>query len=308
MLPLPFSDGCRYVVDGVGMIRERVKKWKKRLAPYWAIFDAHRRWLFPRKTTPCELDAAVVVSLTSYPCRYRYLSLTLKTLLRQSVRPDRIVLWIAQSDFASLPKAVLRLRKHGVEIKTCRDIRSYKKIIPLLEAGERAHIVTADDDVCYWQTWLEELIEGHRSHPKSVVAHRAREIKLDEHGFPVRYSKWRLVSQQVNNPDLVFATGIGGVFYPSGIFHSDVLRADLFMTLCPSADDVWFYWMVRMANSNVHPLLKKKTIITFPGTQQNSLWRVNKNRNNAQVAAITDYYGFPGADLKDESDRDETAR
>ena len=38
----------------------------------------------------------IIVSLTSYPKRIGTVWLTIETLLRQSVKPDEIILWLAQ--------------------------------------------------------------------------------------------------------------------------------------------------------------------------------------------------------------------
>ena len=59
-----------------------------------------------------------------------------------------------------LQKNVKRLVAYGNEIRQCRDTRSFKKIIPLLEEEKDVHVVTADDDVCYWREWLAELIDS----------------------------------------------------------------------------------------------------------------------------------------------------
>ena len=73
-----------------------------------------------------RLDREVVVSLTSFPPRFSTLHLTLRTLLNQSVSPDRIVLWIAHQDMALLPRKVLALQTQGIEIRPCDDLRSFK--------------------------------------------------------------------------------------------------------------------------------------------------------------------------------------
>jgi len=66
-----------------------------------------------------------------------------------SISADRVILRIAEKEMNQLQKNVKRLVAYGNEIRQCRDIRSFKKIIPLLEEEKDVHVVTADDDVCY---------------------------------------------------------------------------------------------------------------------------------------------------------------
>lgn len=245
------------------------------------------------RSRPCLLDQPVVVSLTSYPKRYPTLSLTLKSLLRQTMKPDRLILWIAQGDLASLPRQVTRLTEHGLEIRPCRDIRSYKKLIPALEEIGDAHIVTADDDIWYWPTWLEALIDKSREHPGNVVAHRIRPIVLNEDATLTPYARWRGRCYVGESEHLNFPTGAGGVFYPHGAFHEDMLRQDGFETLCPSNDDIWFYWMVRMTGRVTVWSGVDRSLQSFPRTQRESLWSTNQTNNDAQISAMVKRYGFP---------------
>lgn len=77
---------------------------------------------------PHGLPATLILSLTSYPPRFGTLSLTLHSLLRQSVKADRTILWIAHIPL--LPKAVTVLQAAGLEIRATEDVRSYKKSSP----------------------------------------------------------------------------------------------------------------------------------------------------------------------------------
>ena len=144
---------------------------------------------------PHSLPAPLIVSLTSYPPRFATLALTLQSLLRQSVRADRTILWIAHADMPLLPKGVIDLRAAGLEIRTTDDVRSYKKILPSLDAFPEAFICTADDDVYYWPTWLEELVKEHLSEGpemagRLVTCYRAHEISRDAQGRFLPYKEW----------------------------------------------------------------------------------------------------------------------
>ena len=77
-------------------------------------------------------DKQLIVSLTSFPLRIGRLWIVIETLLRQKVQPDKIILWLAKSQFPNgdfdLPKKLLKQTKRGLEIRFVdEDIRSYKK-------------------------------------------------------------------------------------------------------------------------------------------------------------------------------------
>src|SRR5688500_5188057 len=63
---------------------------------------------------PHQLPGELIISLTSYPARFRTLHLSLRCLLTQSIKPDRIVLWIAREDLPLLPASVRKLAAHGI--------------------------------------------------------------------------------------------------------------------------------------------------------------------------------------------------
>ena len=89
---------------------------------------------------PHGLDRPLIVSLTSYPARYKILPLTLKCLLSQTVRPDEVVLWIAHEDRDLLTKEITSLQRFGLTIRFCSDLRSFKKIIPALRTYPDCYI------------------------------------------------------------------------------------------------------------------------------------------------------------------------
>lgn len=253
------------------------------------------RW---RSSTPgCahQLPGRLVVSLTSYPPRFATLHLTLKSLLTQSVAPDSIVLWIAEEDRSQLPDSVLELERLGLQISFCEQLRSYKKLIPTLRAQPDAFIVTADDDVCYWSTWLEELVSGFHGDFPGVRCHRAHKIRLDASGMPLPYKMWEGETTDGTASKLTFPTGVGGVLYPPGSLHPDVLSAPIFMTECPNADDVWFYWMARRSGCKATCVQSRNQFTGWAGTQKSALWHLNASDggNDDCIARMLSRFGFP---------------
>ena len=75
----------------------------------------------------------LIITLTSFPGRINTISDTLISLLNQSVSPESIFLWLAEEQFPDkekdVPPKILHLQKFGLEIKWCKDLKSYKKLI-----------------------------------------------------------------------------------------------------------------------------------------------------------------------------------
>jgi len=249
-----------------------------------------------RKAMPHKLPGRLTVTLTSYPPRYPTLALTLKSLLAQSVRPDHLCLWIAEDDLGSLPENVRRLCSDGLVIQRCQDLRSYTKIIPALTAGHE-FLVTADDDQYYRRHWLKELVGAYRPGRREVVCARAHRIRLDARGLPLPYFQWESEVAAGGDERLVFPTGVGGVLYEPGIFHNDVTRSEIFRDLCPSADDVWLYWMAALNGARFRKVGPRRRQIMWGDSQRVTLFSVNRTANDEQIANMISRYGFPGRSL-----------
>jgi|SRR5690625_1235241 len=242
-----------------------------------------------------KLNKKLIVSLTSFPPRFKTLHLTVISLLTQKVVPDKLILWIATEDYNKLPNQVIELQNFGLTIKKCENIYSYKKIIPTLNIHPESFIATADDDVYYKKNWLRELVEEYRKSQSNVICHRAHMIILNDSQVPVEYSKWHHKINKRMTSKLIFPTGVGGVLYAPGAFHNDVMKKDIFTKLCPTADDVWLYWMHRLNKSKITTLGNYR-YIDWTGSQKKSLFNINSGpngMNDIAIEKILAMYGFP---------------
>ncbi|MFO3906265.1 FkbM family methyltransferase [Enterobacter hormaechei] len=242
-----------------------------------------------------SLPQKLIVSLTSWHKRFSTLNMTLKCLLQQSVKADRIILWLAESERHLVPDDVLSVGSQGVEIKYCNDIKSYKKIVPTLIEEPNAFIVTADDDLSYDCDWLEKLVAAWDGNYKTVVAHRAHKIRLDKDGLPIPYRQWDwnyAVSSDVSS--LVFPTSGAGVLYPPHCFYPDIINKDLFEKLSPNADDVWLYWMCRLNDIQFKVVDGKFKLLEWEGISNHALWHENllNNANDNCIKNMISHYGF----------------
>jgi hypothetical protein len=271
--------------------RKNLKKF------YWKLESlAYEAWtrVMPIRTGKKikNLDRDLIVSLTSYEPRFKKLILTLKCLLSQDVEPDRIILWVSYEDHAKIPISITNLSKKfkTFEIRQCEDIKSYKKLIPTLERFPNSYIVTADDDVYYPRSWLSSLIVTLPC-TKTIVTHRAHKPKF-MNGSLAPYNQWEHCVSQANK-SIIMPTGIGGVLYTPECFVDQVFEEAKFMTLAPTADDIWFFWMARIKNTAIVLSGKKINIVTWIGTDTGGLAEKNvySNENDLTIKRLEFEFG-----------------
>ncbi len=195
----------------------------------------------------------VVVSMTSFPAAISFATKAIKYILGGSVLPDRLILYLTFSQFKDcpIPSELMALADENpvFEIRNYdRDIRSYRKLIPAVADFPDAVIVTVDDDVAYGKHMLRNLLDLHVRYPNAVLAHRAKRIRP---GQPYRswkkYRWYNFLFRRIHSGFLNLPTGAGGVLYPPHSLKQEMLDADLFTTLAPSTDDIWF-WAAAVAN------------------------------------------------------------
>ena len=269
---------------------------RERLAPFrdalrkrraeWSVRGGVRRGHRPH-----GLPGELIVSLTSYPPRFATLHKTIRSLLAQDVRADRTILWLAEGDRALLPVAVRELEQHGLEIRSCADLRSYKKIVPALQAFPDAFIVTADDDLYYPRDWLTKLVRGSVPGEKVIVCVRAHKPAMKDGAFaPYSSWHWELVTSGDVRDDL-FPTGGAGALYPPGTLAAETCDVGSLTALCPTADDVWLYCMAKRAGSRHRQVGGRFPLVNWDGTQEGGLEHQNVLQgHDVQLARVWQKY------------------
>lgn len=236
----------------------------------------------PMRGKICEDE--VIVSVTTYPARIDTVWQTVYTLLNQSVRATKVILWLAESQiesFESLPYSLKRLTDYGLEIKFCEDLKSHKKYFFAMKQYPSAIVITADDDVYYPMDWIEKILEKHRQYPDAVCCYWAHRIVI-ESGKIVSYNQWEKCIKDGNTEpsDLVLPVGYAGVLYPPHTLDERAFEKELIKELSLSADDLWLKAMSYLNG--------KKAILVFPDpvkyfavikAQRTSLFQTNVGQN-----------------------------
>lgn len=255
-------------------------------------------------TTERYVPHDIIVSLTTYGRRIYDVALTIESIMQQSMKANRIVLWLDDSfKDKTLPSALTKQIGRGLEIAYCKDIRSYTKLIPSLKSFPDDAIITVDDDVLYDPYLLCNLITAYQKNRNSIHCCRAHRMLFDADGTLKPYNQWEACVKETGINKNLFFTGVGGVLYPPHSLDEAILDEDVFLSICPDADDVWFNAMAIKKGTPVNKVftaLGKDPYLINEAVQDTalSIKNVNKCGNDRQIQAVFSKYGLFGK-LKD---------
>ena len=241
----------------------------------------------------------VIISLTTYPPRIDSVHNTLKSLLNQSIKAEKIILWLAEEDFPKgeedLPESLKEMREHGIIIGWYKsNLHSSLKLIPTLKKYSESIIVTADDDILYQEDWLLHLYISYIFNPSAIHCHRIHQVRIDRDKKVLPYNLWGWTVRTRIPSYCNFLTGVGGVLYPPHSLDEDVFREDLYMKLCPTGDDIWFWAMALLHGTKIQQVWFSTSSLDFvDGTQDTAMWKDNvkgENHNDEMIKNIFAYY------------------
>lgn len=238
----------------------------------------------------------LIVSFTTYSKRIHDVHLVIESIAQQTVKPNRLILWLDEDEFSldTIPLIIHKQIDRGLEVRFCPNYRSYKKLIPALKEFPEANIITIDDDVLYPHDMIELLYKEHKDNPECIIGHRAHKITFTANAHIQPYRKWH---QEINSSevhDCIFFTGVGGIMYPSNSLEQRVLSTDVFMSICPNADDVWFKAMALLNGTKSKKVDDSRDFssrfLLLENSQDIALGNSNVIDNDAQIEAVFKKY------------------
>lgn len=266
----------------------------------FSIWHSARLLLTPArmlKSNKTQVEA--IVTLTSITSRLPTLHIVLRSLLDQSVLPKKIMLWLHEDE--KIPPALAKLESKLIEIHYTHLRCPHKKLIGSMHLYPDQVLITCDDDVIYRKEWLETLWAEHLKRPKAVLAVNTVHINHDEQGQPLHAKSWRSPLNNVINERAFLPIGLWGTLYPPKSLHESYGDEELFLQLCPRADDLWFKAMALLQGTLSLPTkTKPREPIPIIGTQKKALKKTNvkKDGNTPQWRALSDHFNLPSYILK----------
>lgn len=240
----------------------------------------------------------IIVSLTTYGRRIYDVALTIESIMQQSMKANRIVLWLDDSFKGNhLPTALTSQMERGLEIAYCKDIRSYKKLIPSLKSFPDDAIITVDDDALYDPYLLCNLISAYQKNRNSIHCCRAHRMLFDADGTLKPYNQWEACVKETGINKNLFFTGVGGVLYPPHSLDEAIFDEEAFLDICPDADDVWFNAMAILRGTTINRVFTpsgKNPYLINEAVQDIalSIKNVGEGGNDRQIQAVFSKYGL----------------
>ena len=253
---------------------------------------------------PNENKSDIVISLTSFPLRMDAIVTTLKGLLNQSLLPEHINLYVNRDQYENSDLNRLKsIDRDLIKIKFVdEDYRSYNKLIYAITSHPDKTIVTCDDDVIYPTNWLASLVAASKQNPSCIIATRARQMKHDGSGNLTPYASWQHANHSKRSLSLL-PLGVGGVLYPANSLNNSVSRSDLFMNLCPKADDLWFKVMSFLNRTPVVQVSNQPSRypdVPIGSSPSLASYNIAENGNDEQLNKLLSYFRISPAEFADE--------
>ena len=277
----------------IRFLYETTRKLKEENKSYWKLVykinKALVNLLFPligrwKRNCGVNTESRIIVSLTSYPARIRSVWITIASLLQQTMKPNKVVLWLAEEQFPEheLPNSLKRLQKRGLEIRFCEDLRPHKKYYYAVQEYPDYYIITADDDIFYPEDHIERLWKGYEKYQNTVICHWSHKIDFDGKDDFIPYNDW--IDNGEEPPSFTtLAVGCNGILYPPGCLPKETFDKNKIVELSLNTDDLWLKCMEilngwKSVNCNETPLVYFNVL----STRNTGLWRGNLggSRNN----------------------------
>ena len=169
--------------------------------------------LFERKIN------GIIVSLTTYSMRTNAIVQTVKSLLEQTVMPEKILLWLSEENFpdkeSELPQELLDLRENPM-FEICfipKNLEPHKKYYYAMQEYPNHPIIVVNSDEVYDNNLIELLFESYREYPNSISCMHSNRVLFKNDVDSPKYQTWHFDVSEQSTQGLV-AVGADAVLYP----------------------------------------------------------------------------------------------
>ena len=240
--------------EGVGI--PVLRRYHYKLDMWW-----QNKYIKSKKLPPHPLNTEnrpykIVASLTSFPARIHCVEYAIKSLMLQTVKPDRIILWLASEQFPDnkIPDSLEKMKEYGLEIRFCDDLKSHKKYYyAMQEQSEDELLITYDEDIIYEYNSIEKLVTTFEKFPDYVICNRAQAFHRDNSGKFAPYKSWKVLSNEgVQNPSSMLMPSTGaGCLYPYKILNERVFNREDIEKYAATTDDLWIGFICLYSNVKI---------------------------------------------------------
>lgn len=235
-----------------------------------------------------------VISLTSWRDRIETVWMTVESLVAQTKKVRSIVLVLSREEFPDmrLPQKLQGLVERGLTIMWVdKNIKSYKKLNPIVQQYKGFNVITVDDDVVYDREMVERLTNKASSNPNCVVGSRGHRIE-SKGGKVLPYETWQQIKTCERGKNILL-TGVGGIYYPANCFDVDKLcDSELYQRLAPTADDLWYWVMTLEHGMNIVCLGEEgpRTSVPHGNSEKLTTTNVYSGGNDKQIVSLINHF------------------
>ncbi len=243
-----------------------------------------------------QIKDELIVSMTSFPHRIKNLKPVLQSIFTQTIQPNYIILWLADSQFPNqekdLPPYLLKMVKKGkIYIEWCDDLKPHKKYFYAMKKYPDSIIITVDDDLIYDSIMIENLLISYQQFPRAISATRTHLMIKDENNKLLPYELWpKETNSFIGQPSMqLIATTGAGTLFPPHLLDTKYLKEDLIKNMALNADDLWLKAVEVLSDIPVVQATKFHGLNQIKESQKVSLWSANKFKNDEYLKNITDW-------------------
>lgn len=124
------------------------------------------------KTYEQLFEAPIYINITTWKQRDKYLPQMLKNLSNQTMKPNKIILWLSKEEYSDVPSHIQQCLKDKLltEIKWVdKNIYCHKRH-ETFKINNDVYNMCMDDDLLYEQTYIENLYKSSIQHPNAISA------------------------------------------------------------------------------------------------------------------------------------------
>ena len=296
----PIVRKIKNFIKSVKKKRKQRAKEKRRVK----LFNERIKQFTDMKLNTCERDEKILVSLTTHGLRMKTVHYTVMSILSQEMKPDRIVVYLDESDKENVTPELLQMKEeYGIEIEYVSEyIRAHTKYYHAMKDNSDYIVITVDDDLLYPVNMISDLYSGHIKYPNTVIASRAHRMIITD-GKLQKYNDWIWECYEYEKPsNQLFATGAGGVLYPPHCIDTKVFDLEPLKNCAHNADDVWLKFAEMYSGIKVFavPGIFNK-VTDIPYTQGESLYSSNVEacENDMIIEKSMKFWGIKTEDILD---------
>lgn len=225
------------------------KRWLKRMRKIkFKLSKPSLYSLYFDKTKPVQglnqaekRDKEVIISFTSYPARFPTLHICIKSLLQQSYKPDKIILYLGDdAPEESLTENILNLVQYGLQIEHRPDnLRQHKKFFYVMQEYPDAIVICVDDDIIHEKDFVLSLMQSYWRYPSAVSSRKTHKLSINENSPTLSLKNAQTDIRTEKMPSMQLYAMAGLTLYPPKCMSDTAFDASLLKSDLGQSGDVW---------------------------------------------------------------------